>query len=179
MIVIRVSVRAREMAQWLRTLATFPEDSRFSSQHPHGSTRLSVTRVLGFWHPHTDTHRQNSNAHKIKINEFKKGLLWCLTISNFVFVEAESHVAQAGYEQRMDLNSWSSCIHFPDAWITGVCHHILLARFLRCPLILAFIFARQKLNNWAILLACLNLSSSWGNMLASPGPAQSQLRILL
>ena len=38
---------AGEMAQWLRALTALPEDLGFNSQHPHGSSQLSVTLVPG------------------------------------------------------------------------------------------------------------------------------------
>jgi hypothetical protein len=37
---------AREMTQWLRALDVLPEDlGSFPSQHPHGSSQLSVTPI--------------------------------------------------------------------------------------------------------------------------------------
>jgi hypothetical protein len=42
----------------------------FDSQHPHGSSQLSVTPVPGDPTPsHRHTCRQNTNAHEIKVNK--------------------------------------------------------------------------------------------------------------
>ena len=42
----------------------------FNSQHPHGSSKLSVTPVPGDLTPsHRHTYRQNTNAHEIKMRE--------------------------------------------------------------------------------------------------------------
>ena len=48
---------------------------RFNSQHPHGSSQLSVTPVPGDLTPsHRHTSGQNTNVHKIKINKSLKNV---------------------------------------------------------------------------------------------------------
>ena len=65
--VIKVNAGAGEMAQWLRVLAALPEDLGFNSQHPHGSSQLSIISVPGYLtHSHRHTHRQNTSEYKIK-----------------------------------------------------------------------------------------------------------------
>jgi hypothetical protein len=42
-------------------------------QHPRGSSQLSITPISRTWNtPHRHIYRQNTNAHKIKINESLK-----------------------------------------------------------------------------------------------------------
>jgi hypothetical protein len=61
-----------EISQRLRTLDALPEP-RFNSQHPHGSSHLSVTPVPGLLTPsHRHTCRQNTNKNKTKKLYFKK-----------------------------------------------------------------------------------------------------------
>jgi len=43
----------------------------FDSQHPHGSSHLSVTPVLEDWHLHTDIHAVKTPMH-VKINQQTK-----------------------------------------------------------------------------------------------------------
>ena len=54
-------VRTVEMAQWVKSIGSSSRGPGFNSQHPHGSSQLSVTSVPG------DVLVQN-NAHKIKLN---------------------------------------------------------------------------------------------------------------
>ena len=68
----KIHLGAGEMAQQLRALAALPEDLSSISQHPHGSSQLSITPVPGDPAPlYRHTCRQNANAHEIK-NKFKK-----------------------------------------------------------------------------------------------------------
>jgi hypothetical protein len=41
-----MTLRAEEMAQWLKDLVALSEDLGPNSQHPQGSSQLSVTLVL-------------------------------------------------------------------------------------------------------------------------------------
>ena len=40
-------MQARELTQKFRVLAVLSDVSKFNSQHPHGSSQLSVTPVAG------------------------------------------------------------------------------------------------------------------------------------
>ena len=68
-------VGAGGMAQRLRAVTALPEDSPgFNSQHPHGSSQLSVTPVPEDLTP-SDRHigrQNNANAHEINISLKRK-----------------------------------------------------------------------------------------------------------
>jgi hypothetical protein len=54
-------------------LSCSPKRLRFNSQHPHGSSQLSITPVPGDLTPsHRQTCKQNTNAYKIKNKLFKE-----------------------------------------------------------------------------------------------------------
>ena len=60
------------MAQWLRALAALPEGPGFESQHPHGRSQPSTSNSSSRGSDtlaQTHTCRQDTNAHKIKVNK--------------------------------------------------------------------------------------------------------------
>ena len=64
-----------------KALAALPEDP--GSQHPHGSSQLSNSRVQNphttyiftYIHTYIHTYRQNTNAHKKKKKKKKNGMM--------------------------------------------------------------------------------------------------------
>ena len=70
----------QQMAQRLRALSTLPDGPGFNSQHPHGSSELSVTPVPELLTPsHKQICRQNTNAPKINVSKRRRSyrsMLW-------------------------------------------------------------------------------------------------------
>jgi hypothetical protein len=80
---------AEEMAQRLRALASLPNGRGFNSQHPHGSSQLSVSSAPGDLTPppppHTHLQVGRTPIHKIKPNKsFKNNLLNYTVLIYFV-----------------------------------------------------------------------------------------------
>jgi hypothetical protein len=54
----------------VKSTGCFSRGPGFNSQHPHGSSKLSITSVPGDLTPsHRYPCKQNTNAHEIKINK--------------------------------------------------------------------------------------------------------------
>jgi hypothetical protein len=99
---------AGEMALWLRALAALPEDPGFNSEHPHGSSQLSVTPVPGDRTPsHRHICRQNTNAQKIKINtNFKR-------IGKETRIQMKEHLENHPYQPSVPSSSGAPTPNLP------------------------------------------------------------------
>jgi hypothetical protein len=60
------------MAQQCKCTGCSSRGLGFSSQHPHGSSQLSVAPISGVWGLHRHSCKQTTNAHKTKINKSLK-----------------------------------------------------------------------------------------------------------
>jgi hypothetical protein len=72
--------------QWLKSPSCSSEEPGFNSQNPHGSSQPSVTPVPRDPKPsHKHTCRQNTNAHKIKMNTLlkEKKYFYCFLVKIF------------------------------------------------------------------------------------------------